>query len=97
MQINRPFLSCPKPLFQGQAKCKAIGMKIILIQSYFDTTKKKGFPSNLVLKVGVFGTPKWPIPTRFKGLSRFVSRSFPEERAIFPPHPRDSLAVCLSA
>ena len=29
--VNRPFLSCLKPLFQSQAKCEAIVMKIFFI------------------------------------------------------------------
>ena len=28
---NRPFPSCPKPLFQNKAKCEAIDMKILFI------------------------------------------------------------------
>ena len=27
--INRPFASCPKPLFHNEAKCEAIDMKLI--------------------------------------------------------------------
>ena len=27
--INRPFASCPKPLFHNEAKCEAIDMKVI--------------------------------------------------------------------
>ena len=29
MCLFRPFLSCPKPLFQSEAKCEAIDMKMI--------------------------------------------------------------------
>ena len=29
--INRPFASCPKPLFHNEAKCEAIDMKMIFI------------------------------------------------------------------
>ena len=54
---NRPFLSCLKPLFQGEAKCEDIDMKTIF---YFHANKthfhKKGFAFSLVLKVRVFGT-----------------------------------------
>ena len=29
LEINRPFVSCPKPLFHNEAKGEAIDMKII--------------------------------------------------------------------
>ena len=29
LDINRPFASCPKPLFHNEAKCEAIDMKVI--------------------------------------------------------------------
>ena len=29
LDINRPFASCPKPLFHNEAKCEAIDMKIL--------------------------------------------------------------------
>ena len=41
---NRPFPSCSKPLFHGEAKCDAIDFH------------KKGFALSLVLKVRVLGT-----------------------------------------
>ena len=48
-----------KPLFQSEAKCEAIDMKMIC---YSHTLKhKKGFALSLVLKVRVFGTRKWLI------------------------------------
>ena len=49
---NRPFSSCPKPLFQCQAKCETIDMKIIFY-SHANITllHKKGFALSLVLKV----------------------------------------------
>ena len=56
---NRLFQSCPKPLFQSEAKCEAIDMKMI---SYSHANKthfhKKGFTLGLVVKVRVFGTRK---------------------------------------
>ena len=33
LQINRPFPSCPKPLFQSEAKCQANDMKMIFLFS----------------------------------------------------------------
>ena len=59
-KIFRSFPCCPKPLFQSEAKCEAIDMKMsfILNKTRFH---KKGFTLNLVLKVRVFGTRKWPI------------------------------------
>ena len=61
--INSPFPSFLKPLFQSEAKCKAIDMEIIF---YFHVNLthfyKKGFALRLVLKVTrVFGTRKRPI------------------------------------
>ena len=50
---NKPFPSCPKPLFESEAKCEVIDMK-----TYFH---KKGFALRLVFEVRVFGTHKWPI------------------------------------
>ena len=56
-----PFLSYLKPLFQSEAKCKAIDVKMIF-SSYASITHfhNKGFALNLVLKVKGFGTQKWP-------------------------------------
>ena len=59
---NRPFPSSKKSHLQGEAKCEAIDMKMIF---NYDANKthfhNKGFALSLVLKVRVFGTPKWPI------------------------------------
>ena len=56
---NRLFQSCPNPLFQSEAKCEAIDMKMM---SYSHANKthfhKKGFTLGLVVKVRVFGTRK---------------------------------------
>ena len=53
--ITRASLSCSKPHFQSEAKCKAIDMKMIF---YFHANKihfqKKHFEYSLVLKVRVF-------------------------------------------
>ena len=61
--FNRSFLSCLKPLFQGEAKCSAFDMKMIF---HFHANKahfhKKGSALGLFfLKVRGFGTQKWPI------------------------------------
>ena len=59
---NRPFPSSIKSLFQSEAKCEAIDMKMIF---NYDANKthfhNKGFALSLVLKVRCFGTRKWPI------------------------------------
>ena len=51
------FPSCSKLLFQSEAKCEAIDMKMIFY-SYANETHfhKKGFTLGLVVKVRVFGT-----------------------------------------
>ena len=58
-----PLLSCPSP---KPPKCEAIGMKMgFYSQANKTHFHKKGFALNLVLKVKVFGTPKWPIRVPF--------------------------------
>ena len=49
--LNRPFQSCPMPLFQSDAKCEAIPI--------YSPAKKDSFC--LALKVRLFETRKWPI------------------------------------
>ena len=62
--MNRPFPSFLKPLFQSEAKCKAIDMEInfdsLANKTHFH---KEGFAltGSLVLKVQVFRTRKWPV------------------------------------
>ena len=58
--------SCPKPLFQSDAKSEANDIKMGFY-SHVDKTHfhDKGFALNLALKVIVFGTPKWPIRVSF--------------------------------
>ena len=55
--INRPFASCPKPLFHNEAKCEAIDMKIlffILMQiKLIFTTKVLHLAYSLIFKVRV--------------------------------------------
>ena len=59
---NRPFPSCPGPLFQNEGGCSAFDMEIIF-HSHANITHfhKKGCTPSLILKVRVFGTRKWPI------------------------------------
>ena len=59
---NRPFPSCPGPLFQNEGGCSAFDMEIIF-HSHANKTHfhKKGCAPSLILKVRVFGTRKWPI------------------------------------
>ena len=66
--LKRPFPSCREALFQIEAKCKAIDMKIIIIIFYPRGNKthahKKGFAlTSLVLEERDFVTQKWPIGT----------------------------------
>ena len=53
---------CLKPLFESEAKYKAIDLKMILY-SYANKTRfhKKRCALSLVLKARVFGTRKWII------------------------------------
>ena len=53
--INRPFPSSPGPLYQNEVKCSAFDNYDILMEI------KLIFTGNVVLKVKVFGTRKWPI------------------------------------
>ena len=57
--FNSPFTSCSKPLFQTEAKRKAIDRRMIL---YSRANKihfhKKGFPLSLALKVRGYETRK---------------------------------------
>ena len=59
--VKSPLLSCLKALFQSEAKCEAIDMKMIFYshvnKTYF---YHKGFAVSLVLKVRVFGACKGP-------------------------------------
>ena len=56
----RPFSSCYRPLFQGEAKSEAIDIKVIFVYSHANKTlfHNKGFALNLVLKMRVFETRK---------------------------------------
>ena len=54
LEINRPFVSCPKPLFHNEAKGEAIDMKIIFYPHANKTHfHKKGFALSLIFKARV--------------------------------------------
>ena len=75
---NRPFSSCAKPLFEGEAKCKDIDMKTISY-SHADKTHfhQKSFALSLLLKVREFGTRKWPNnKIKLRGLAALFCFSF---------------------
>ena len=61
-----PLPSCPKPLFQSEAKYEAIDIKmswtVILLQRLQITL----IFTREALKVRVYGTRKWPVPERIK-------------------------------
>ena len=48
---------CPKPLFQSEAKCETIDMKMSFHSDANKTlSNEKGFTLSIVLKVRIFGT-----------------------------------------
>ena len=63
---NGPFSSSPGPLYQNEVRCSAFDMEMIF---HFHANKnhfhKKGCALDLILKVRVFGTRKWPIGQSF--------------------------------
>ena len=62
MEINKPFLSSPRPLYQNKVmcKCSAFDMEMIFHSQANKTHyHKKGCTLGLILKVRVFGTRKW--------------------------------------
>ena len=69
VQMNKPFPSFLKPLFQSEAKCEAIDPRIIFYslenKSCF---RQEGFAltGSLVLKAQVLRTGRWPVKV-FKG------------------------------
>ena len=73
---NRPFPSCPGPLFQNEGRCSAFDMEIIF-HSHAKKTHfhKKGCALSLILKVRVFGTRKWPIGAISKHSQKFQTVS----------------------
>ena len=59
--LNRPFPSYGKPLFQSEAKCETIDMEMFFYSHVNEAHfLKKGFARNVLLKVRVFGCRKWP-------------------------------------
>ena len=60
--LNRPFPSSKKSLFQSEANCEAIYMKMSFNYNANKTHfHNKGSALSFVLKVRFFGTRKWPI------------------------------------
>lgn len=60
--VNRPFPSCAKPLFQSEANCETIDMKMFFYSRVNEAHfHNKGFAPNVVLKVRAFGSRKWPL------------------------------------
>ena len=56
---DRPFPSSPEPLFQSEAKCEALGGKMIFNSRGNKTHfHKKGFARGLVFKQRIFETRK---------------------------------------
>ena len=75
MTLRWAVQSCPKALFQSEAKCNAITMKRICYSHEKETHfYKKGFALSLVSKVRVFATQKWPTPSA-EGLIILVQRT----------------------
>ena len=56
------FPSCPKPLFQSEAECKAIALEFFFFYTHANKTHfhKKGFALSPVLKVRVLEVRKQP-------------------------------------
>ena len=63
--IDRPFASYPKVLFQSEARCSPIDLKMIFILMQIKLIFTS-FALNLVLKTRVFRSWKWPIFQHFK-------------------------------
>ena len=57
MPLDGPFPSSSKPLFQGEAKCNAIDMKMIL---HFHANKTPFYKTSFA----IFETRKWPFASR---------------------------------
>ena len=70
---NGPFLSWSKPLFQSEANCEAIDLKMSFYSHANEThLHKKDFALSLVPKVRVFGAQKWPLclPSKHLGVQK---------------------------
>ena len=77
--FNGPFPSCLKPLFQSEAKCKAVEMKIIFILMQLKLFR---FCTQPRFEVRVVGTLNWPIAGLFLTSSNFKIKIFPFFRII---------------
>ena len=71
--MKRPFPSSPDALFQNEGRCSAFDMEISF-HSHANKTHfhKKGRALNLILKVRVLGSRKWPIITLVLTAAKFV-------------------------
>ena len=75
-QINRPYSSCPKPLFKSEAMSEAIDMKPFFFSDANETQyHKKGFTLNFVSKMRVFGTKKSHITQKQKWMRENARKS----------------------
>ena len=53
-RFNSPFASCFKPLFQSEAKCEAIDLKMIFnFNAHKTHFPNKGFALSLILKIRI--------------------------------------------
>ena len=59
---NRPFPSSPESVYHNEVKCSAFDIEMIFhSQTNITHFHRKGCALGLILKVGGFGTRKWPI------------------------------------
>ena len=72
---NRPFLSCPKPLFQSEAKWNRWYENDFYTRADGNHYHKKRLALNLALKGRVFGTRKWSIILSFQRLPSSFSKA----------------------
>ena len=76
-EINRPYPSCPKPLFQSKVMSEDIDMKPFFFSHANETQyHKKGFTLNFALKMRVFGTKKWHITPNQKWMWENARKSW---------------------
>ena len=63
--INRPFPSSPRPLYQNEVKCAVFNMEMNFHPHANKTHfHQKGCALDLILKVRILRTRKWPIHVR---------------------------------
>ena len=60
--LNRPFPSFPGPLYQNEVKCSPFDMEMLFRSDANETHfHNKGCALGPILKLRVFGIPRWPI------------------------------------